>query len=528
MKKTFLLTILALLTLSSCNNGQYIGLDEKDISSKEEIDDKYRNYYEIFVASYYDSNNDGIGDLKGVEEKLDYIKSLNYSGIWLMPIFTSPSYHKYNVTNYYEIDPSYGSLNDLKSLIDSAHEKGINIILDLTVNHSSRSCDYFSKFLNAYYKKVKGLALSEEEELYSSFYSYNATSCPNGYSLATINDVSLYVESNFDSDMVEFNLDNQLARETIFNIAEYYLKLGIDGFRLDAVKYCYIDNISKNIEFLSEFQNRCSAINSNAYVVGECWDSETIINDYYGSDLDSYFYFPGSGNNGIIGSTLMDGSFCNKYLNLSKNLIKNAKGKIPAPFLDNHDMSRYSRIDRNFDKFAYGLLSMLNGTTFTYYGDEIGLNGTVKPDQNVRKHMKWSNESSYEGLCNDPEGADTFDYNHDGVLEQTSDKNSILNYYKTANLIRKKYSAIPRGEILETSMSDSESKFVVINKKYSEEEISIIFNFSSKDELVYNLNNTEYRNFANSLIIDSEVKCKLNKSNNTIIIPPFGIVVLTK
>lgn len=526
MKKN-LLPLILLLTVSGCNNAKLIIPDEVDISSNEEIDDKYRNYYEIFVASYYDSNNDGVGDLKGVEEKLDYIKDLNYNGIWLMPIFTSPSYHKYNVTNYYEIDPTYGTLDDLKSLINSAHEKGINIILDLTVNHSSQSCEYFQKFLDAHYKKAKGINLTEDEENYLTFYSYSDTA-KNGYSLISKKDVALFVESNFDSDMVEFNLDNKLARETMFNIAEYYLELGVDGFRLDAVKYCYLDSYQKNIEFLSEFEERCLAINSNAYVVGECWDSETIIGNYYSSKLDSYFYFPGSGNSGIIGSTNLEGANCGSYLNIAKKLISISNGKIPAPFLDNHDMSRYSRIDKSITKFGYGLLSMLNGTTFTYYGDEVGLNGYVKPDENVRKHMKWSNEETYEGLCKDPYGANKFDYNHDGVKEQLIDSNSIFNYYKTANLLRKKYPIIPRGEILNTSTFDSDNKYVVLNKKYFEEEISIIFNFSSKDELVYNLNENECSNFANSLLINNEIKCKLNTTKNKLIIPPYGIVILTK
>ena len=116
------------------------------------IDDKYRNWYEIFVHSYYDTNNDGIGDLKGVTAKLDYIKEMGFNGIWLMPIHPSPTYHKYDVTDYYAIDPDYGTLEDFKELVDEAHKRGIRVIMDLVVNHSSdghpwfkEACDYIRK-----------------------------------------------------------------------------------------------------------------------------------------------------------------------------------------------------------------------------------------------------------------------------------------------------------------------------------------------------------------------------------------------
>ena len=122
----------------------------KDNVTLNIIDDNYRNWYEIFVYSFFDTNNDGIGDLNGVTAKLDYIKEMGFNGIWLMPIHPSPTYHKYDVTDYYGIHPDYGTLEDFKTLVEEAHKRDIRIIIDLVVNHSSDSHPWFLEcFYNA-------------------------------------------------------------------------------------------------------------------------------------------------------------------------------------------------------------------------------------------------------------------------------------------------------------------------------------------------------------------------------------------
>ncbi|MCM1081821.1 MAG: alpha-amylase family glycosyl hydrolase, partial [Muribaculum sp.] len=107
------------------------------------IDDNYRNYYEIFVYSFYDSDGDGIGDLKGVTSKLDYIQDMGFNGIWLMPIMPSTTYHKYDVTDYYGIDPQYGTMADFDELVSECNKRGIKLILDLVLNHSSAQHEWF-------------------------------------------------------------------------------------------------------------------------------------------------------------------------------------------------------------------------------------------------------------------------------------------------------------------------------------------------------------------------------------------------
>ena len=143
--------------------------EEDDKVELNIIDDKYRNWYEIFVHSFYDTNNDGIGDLNGVTAKLDYIKEMGFNGIWLMPIHPSPTYHKYDVTDYYAIDPDYGTLEDFKTLVDEAHERGIRVIIDLVVNHTSNSHPWFTEACN--YIRKNGSVGGE----WGDFYNFKIT-----------------------------------------------------------------------------------------------------------------------------------------------------------------------------------------------------------------------------------------------------------------------------------------------------------------------------------------------------------------
>ena len=174
MKVSLKLLIMLFVTLgllSGCNNtdpydGEFGKRIEEDLTTTNIIEDNYRNYYEIFVRSFNDSDMDLIGDLNGVINKLDYIKDLGYNGIWLMPINPSGSYHKYDVDDYYAIDKSYGTLDDFKNLISECHKRNIKLIIDLVLNHSSKANPYFSKACRAYDKYLKGLTLTAEEEIY--------------------------------------------------------------------------------------------------------------------------------------------------------------------------------------------------------------------------------------------------------------------------------------------------------------------------------------------------------------------------
>lgn len=515
-----LLPIVLFSTIASCGKNNSSGSSSTPYFHEDNIpDDNYRNYYEIFVYSYCDSNGDKIGDLNGITSKLEYIRDLGYTGIWLTPIFTSSSLHKYNASSYYEIDASFGTLEDFDKLILKAHALGIKVILDLAINHSSKNASYFQKAVEAHKKKINFSSLNDEEKKYQDFYVFYDTEDQAKQSRKTyykVPNCNFYYEANFDSDMPEFNFDNENVWQEFDNIMTFWQQKGVDGFRLDAVKYYYLNETNKNVTALSRIKQIALRNDPKAYIVGECWDSNSTIASYYQSEVDSYFYFGASQGNGFIRSSMgLDGADKGSYVRNLKTMIEYSKGHIPAPFLDNHDMSRLGVSDLAYCKFQYGLLSMLNGNTFTYYGDEIGMGGTVSNnDANARTHMDWS--KSDEGETNNPYNG-TGIYNFDPVEDQLKDPTSLINYYKRATNVRNQFPSIARGEIGTTYEASKRDRQVMIEKKYKDETIEIVFNFSKT-------NTTDYQT-------DKELVCYLQatddiiKKDNTYTIPGYGIAI---
>ena len=234
-----IVAVMLILPLASCDLFD-IFKDPENSVELNIIDDKYRNWYEIFVHSFYDTDNDGIGDLNGVTEKLDYIKEMGFNGIWLMPIHPSPTYHKYDVKDYYAIDPQYGTLEDFDNLITEAHNRGIRVIIDLVVNHSSSDHPYFMEACD--YIRENGEPGGEYGDYYKFLKNYNQT----GYS--NVSGTNYYYESRFWSGMPDLNLDSENVRAEIVDIMEYWLTdHNVDGFRLDAVTSYYTGDVAKNV-----------------------------------------------------------------------------------------------------------------------------------------------------------------------------------------------------------------------------------------------------------------------------------------
>lgn len=530
-----ILCVIVLLICTSCtkeNKGPYGTHIEEDLTTLNKIEDNYRNWYEIFVGSFYDSNDDGKGDLKGVTMKLDYIKDLGFNGIWLMPIQASPSYHKYDVKDYYAIDSAYGTMADLEELIEECHKRDIKIILDLVLNHSSLNHPLFNKSATAHQKYLMGLPLTAEEDKYKDFYSfYDGTTPPAGYQ--KVAGRSFYYEANFSSDMPEFNCDNLAVRQEFKSIIDFYMDKGVDGFRLDAVKYYYLNSQTKNIELLNQISKWVKAKNPNAYVVGECWEtSPSIIESYYTSGIDSFFNFEGSvatSSSYIMNSLNLEGKMLNRYYDGLLSNLKIAGNYIPAPFLDNHDMPRFTSAGNlSNSKFQFALLQMMNGSTFTYYGDEVGLVGTnagTAPDQNVRIPILWGEEND-KGNCNAPSGTTKKEYPYPTVKEQMEDKNSIYHYYKKVMLIRNQNPEIARGEI-SLLKQDRDNKILIIKKTYNGSEIGIVFNFSPTDDLTISLNEFGFKSVVGQIVETTDEENYIGMlDENTIKMPPYSIAIL--
>ena len=203
------------------------------------IDDKYRNYYEVFVDSFYDSDGDGIGDLKGVDEKLGYIKDLGCNGIWLMPIMPSPTYHKYDVTDYMAIDPEYGTMEDFEKLIKDAHENDINVIIDFVMNHSSSKHEWFETAC----EYLRGLDPADDrsiEELtaecpYVGYYHFSREKLNDTY--YEVSGTSFYYEGEFWSEMPDLNYASEDLWNEFETIIRFWTDKDVDGFRMDATMH---------------------------------------------------------------------------------------------------------------------------------------------------------------------------------------------------------------------------------------------------------------------------------------------------
>ncbi len=520
MKKRIISLVIALAMLMSLL--LFTACSGKTELKPNIIDDKYRNWYEIFVHSYYDTNNDGIGDLNGVTAKLDYIKDMGFNGIWLMPIHPSPTYHKYDVNDYYAVDEQYGTLEDLKTLVDEAHKRGIKVILDLVVNHSSTSNKWFKEACQ--YIRDNGKPGGE----YGDYYNFT-TEKLGQYSQVT--GTPYYYEARFWSGMPDLNLDSENVRAEVVDIMEYWMNdYGVDGFRLDAVTSYYTGNVNKNIEFLSWLNTEAKKINPDCYIVGEAWEgSDYQINRYYESGIDSFFLFTGAQATGTI-ATLVKQQNGAELGRLMTTLQDTYTKGVLAPFLGNHDTMRPGSFMPGQDnvKMAAGVLSMMNGSTFVYYGEEIGMisKGGSNSDPAKRIAMKWSDKSVYEGWCYiAPEGTpiDETSYYYPSVEAQAEDPDSILNYYKKAMLLRNCFPQIARGEVEYFPMEDN-NYICVIRKTYEGEAITIVFNLDSfEQKIALDEKALGFSKLAADLCASSSTK--VTYSGGTAVMPPYSIAI---
>jgi len=210
--------------------------EEAVMPMTDPIDDNYRTFYQIFVGSFSDANNDGIGDIRGVINRLDYLndgdinsgKSLGVQGIWLSPIFSSPSYHKYDAKDYYEIDWRFGTMEDLKELIELCHERNIKLILDLAINHSSSQHEWFLQFKQA---RAEG---DSSNPCYDYYSCVTEAEKVGGVSYQKIAGVDCWYECNFSGDMPELNYDNPTGRRGMLDLGKDAPDRGGSGSRVYA------------------------------------------------------------------------------------------------------------------------------------------------------------------------------------------------------------------------------------------------------------------------------------------------------
>lgn len=458
------------------------------------LDDNYRNYYEIFVYSFYDSDGDGIGDINGVTQKLDYIQEMGFNGIWLMPIFSSTTYHKYDVVDYYTIDKEYGTLEDFQNLIEECHKRDIRIIIDFVMNHSSSQNEWFIEACEYLRTLGEGEEPDTEECPYVDYYHFSKEQINSDYYKVAGSD--WYYEGVFWSEMPDLNLASQQLRTEMEQIAAYWIDMGIDGFRMDATMHFEEGDIPFNTETMKWFYDYCRGMNPEFYMVSEVWAPESTITNYYASETPSMFNFDVADSEGKLIKAARGkykaANFVSAMLQYQEDFSAVYEEYIDAPFITNHDMGRVAnalRNDQDDMKMACGLLMTMSGNPFVYYGEEIGMASSGTKDENKRLAMIWS-DTDKNGMANGPKEADkNITSSFAGVEQQLQDEASILNYYKRAIRLRNENPEIARGKItlVESLCVDHQA---VITKEYEDSMIAIAYN-TSDEEIKIDLSETD-------------------------------------
>ena len=493
------------------------------------VDDNYRNYYEVFVYSFCDSDGDKIGDLNGVTHKLDYIQDMGFNGIWLMPVMPSTTYHKYDVTDYCAIDKDYGTLDDFKTLVEECHKRGIRLIIDFVMNHTSSEHEWFTKACDYLRTLKEGEDANAEDCKYVDYYHFSKEQVDGTYYKVVGSEY--YYEGSFWEEMPDLNMMNSDVRAEFEKISKFWIDLGVDGFRMDAAMHYEEGSTEKNSEILNWLYTYCTSLNPDFYMVSEVWANKSTIADYYASETPSMFNFDTSSAEGCIARTAMGTYSAQRFvecmLQYQEDYSSENKNYIDAPFLTNHDQVRIANnLQGNITnmKMAAGLLMMMNGSPFVYYGEEIGMESQGQEDENKRLPMRWSDEDT-TGMTNGPEGCkNDIEYTIGAEDKQIDDEESLLNYYKRAILLRNQNPEIARGEI-EIVDSLTADEQAVITKTYDGSTIAIVYN-TGDEAADIDLSKTALEGMKICGTLTISPKEEIDMDGNTIKMPAKSIAIL--
>ncbi len=409
------------------------------------------------------------GDLYGVIEKLDYLKELGITAIYFNPIFASASNHRYHTYDYYNIDPLLGGNNAFKELIKEAHKRKIRIVLDGVFNHASRGFWQFNHVLETgaaspyrdwFHFDEARLNGKRNWGAYPTHHEENALK--NEDSITAIGYRAWW---NLPA-LPKFNTDNPVVREYIFDVAEYWVKLGIDGWRLD------VPGEINDDEFWREFRRRVHAVNPETYIVGEIWheaqrwlqgDQFDAVMNYLVTAISINFFAAKNLNTSVIyqAGGLKDrirpmnahdfASELDHILNLYPKEITFAQLNL----LDSHDMPRFLSCvngDKNALKLAWLFMFTIPGAPCIYYGDEIGVDGGHDPE--CRKAFPWD--------------------------ENKWDKD-LLGFVKACTALRTKYTALRQGDYKRLY---AEGEVMAFSRSHKDETIIVIFNVSNEEKTI--------------------------------------------
>lgn len=446
-------------------------------------------FYQVFVRSFKDSEtgplaNDGIGDFQGLIDTLDYLNDgkpetttdLGITGLWLMPVFEGPSYHGYETSDYYKIESEHGTNEDFKRFIAECDKRGIRVILDLVLNHTSKSHPWFKNAWDPKNPKHDWFIWSDTKPEWKGPWGQQVWFTPDGRNSGP------YFYGIFSSHMPDLDYRNPEVTKEMNKVTEFWLKdYGVAGYRLDAIRHLIEDgqqqeNTKGTHDWLKDWHKFYKKVKPDAFTIGEVWSSTDVIASYVPDQMDTCFEFDVSyATIDAINNT--DKKRIGDALNKAwKAYPRNQFGS----FLSNHDQTRVmTRFGNDFSKMklAASMLFTQPGIPFLYYGEEIGQVGD-KPDENLRTPMQWNSEPTVGFTKGKPWREAQPDYPSKNVAAQSADQDSLLNLYKKLVRLRTSNPALTKGDftLAETS-SDGVYAFA---RSEGPQSMLIIANLSDK------------------------------------------------
>ncbi|QKJ65201.1 glucohydrolase [Flavobacterium sp. M31R6] len=480
-------------------------------------------FYQIYMPSYADSNSDGYGDFKGMTSKLDYLQSLGIKGIWLTPFLTSPKVDNgYDIANYYEVDPTYGSKADFDIFLKEAHKRGIKVIMDMVLNHTSTDCKWFQESRKSIDNQYRDYYIwKDKPNNWESFFGGTA------WEKDTL--TNQYYYHKFDKKMADLNWSNPKVVAEVQKALRFWLDSGVDGFRLDVINFLNTDGITIDNSFKDGQQQHINDIDQsgvknamriikstvneydNRFIVGEIGsDKIEVLKQYQSQDLlDVVFNF----NFGSI-KIFSSQRIFDELQSMEKNM-----SNYPTLFFGSHDMPRM--IDRladgNPDR-ALALAALMltaKGVPFVYYGEEIGMHNIIANNleemvdiqgkthyqlalakgknpveallegnehnrDKSRSPMQW-NGNAFAGFSNEKTWIKiNSDYQKNNVQELLNSENSILNSYKKLIALRNNEKVLQYGTYTRLEHKDDQ---ILFTRSFEGDQITVVINFGSEKKM---------------------------------------------
>lgn len=485
---------------------------------------KHGIIYHIYPQSYKDSNQDGTGDIQGIIQQVDYLAGLGIDAIWISPIYESPFIDGgYDIKDYLSINPVYGNLDDFKTLLDKAHKKGIKIIMDMVLNHTSRQHLWFLQSqlsvdnpYREWYIWKPGRKGKRPNNWITNFGQSAWTLDPH---------TNEYYYHSFFSDQPDLNWRNPDVKKAMSNILSYWLELGVDGFRFDVINMLFKHPEFRNTNpFRLFFSNKHVPNRNQPEVFDVIKELRQLLDSYKDKVSIGEIYTPPPGNSALVNRFLGNGTnmlhlafdfsliFTRFNAQAFLKTINNYYQSLPADawpcfVISNHDLGRNIKPDyfsflfrEKKAKVLASLLLTLRGTPFIYYGDEIGMENADIPRKEMkdrygklfypfykgrdkaRTPMQW-NDSKYAGFSSiKPWISVHSNYTQVNVEKELSDKNSLLNLYRTIIRIRKQQPALLYGDI--SFLNPNTPGILAYQRVYKEDTVFIFLNFTARDKSI--------------------------------------------